>query len=205
MRLGSAASGDAGDGRRPYGIPADNPLLDRPGARPEVWAYGLRNAWRFSFDRETGECWAGDVGQDAYESVFVVQPGGNHGWNLLEGFHRYALPVGIDVPPTLVPPVFAYSHAEGLSITGGYVYRGEAIPELQGWYLFADYVTRRLWGLRRRDDGSLEHALLIPQAAFVSSFAQGHDGELVIVDHMGSQQLHRIVAAPSAEAPATDG
>ncbi|MGQ0552241.1 MAG: PQQ-dependent sugar dehydrogenase [Planctomycetota bacterium] len=194
---------------RPYGIPADNPAL--PGApsaskmpsdsRPEVWAWGLRNAWRFSFDRATGECWAGDVGQDLYEYVYIVRAGGNHGWRLLEGFHSFRLPAGEPPPHDLVPPIFEYPHpamaereeawrlgvdiGSGLSITGGFVYRGSELPELQGWYLFADYVMKTLWAIRRLPDGRVEHATLLRDAGTVASFAQGHDGELLILDHSG--------------------
>jgi len=190
------------DDERPYGIPADNPLLSRPDARPEVWAFGLRNPWRFSFDRATGECWVGDVGQNLYEFVHIAQPGGNHGWNLVEGFHRFKLAAGSAPPAELVPPVFEYPHlaavdaeaiaagravdvGDGLSITGGFVYRGKAIPGLQGWYVFADYVTKHVWAIRRTEDGKVEHALLLEGAGLVASFAQLHDGELLVIDHQG--------------------
>ncbi len=190
------------DGKLPYGIPADNPLLSRADARPEVWAYGLRNPWRFSFDRATGECWVGDVGQNLFEFVHVARPGGNHGWNLVEGFHRFSLPAGTEPPAELVPPVFEYPHlaavdadaiaagravdvGDGLSITGGFVYRGTSMPGLQGWYVFADYVTKHVWAIRRMPDGRIEHALLLPDAGLVASFAQLHDGELLVIDHQG--------------------
>jgi glucose/arabinose dehydrogenase len=197
------------DDGQPYGIPADNPLRDREGARPEVWAYGLRNPWRFSFDAATGRCWVGDVGQNLYEFVHVIEPGGNHGWNLVEGFHRFALPAG-EPPEGLVPPVFEYPHLEavdedairagtvtdvgdGLSITGGYVYRGQHIPQLQGWYLFADYLTKRLWAIRCPEPGTVEHATLLEDAGLVTSFAQGADGELLLIDQHGTVQ--RLVTA----------
>jgi glucose/arabinose dehydrogenase len=190
------------DDGKPYGIPADNPLLARKGARPEVWAYGLRNPWRFSFDRATGECWVGDVGQNLYEFVHVAKPGGNHGWNLLEGFHRFALPRGGELPDDLVPPVFEYPHlaavddeaiaagrapdvGDGLSITGGFVYRGQRLPGLVGWYVFADYVTKHVWAIRRTEDGRVEHATLVPDGGLVAAFAQLHDGELLVIDHQG--------------------
>jgi glucose/arabinose dehydrogenase len=193
--LGSVLRLDVGpqpDGR-PYGIPADNPLLDLPGARPEVWAYGLRNPWRMAFDPATGELWAADVGQDDYEFVHVVQRGGNHGWDLVEGFHRFSLGEDEPLPPDLVRPVFEYPHPEGLSITGGLVYRGVALPELDGWYLFADYVTKPLWAILRRPDGKVERATLIAKAGVISSFARGHDGELLVIDHQGP--VWRLVRA----------
>lgn len=197
LDVGPTAATDDPEGR-PYGIPADNPLVHRDDARPELFAYGLRNAWRFSFDRETGDLWAADVGQDKYEYVFVIEPGGNHGWRLLEGFHRFMLPAGSTLPPGLTPPVFEYPHSDGLSITGGFVYRGEAIEALRGWYVFADYVTRRIWVLRPLPEGGYAHAELLDEAAFVSSFAQGHDGELLVLDHMGTRKVWRLAAG---EAP----
>ena len=186
---------------KPYGVPSDNPFVGKDGARPEIWADGLRNAWRISFDRQTGELWSGDVGQDRYEFVEVIARGSNHGWNVLEGFHRFKLGPDDPVPPGLVPPVWEYPHQAvatdadiaakdvGLSITGGYVYRGSLIPELRGFYLCADYVTKHLWALRRAapdPDGRavVERALLIDDAGTVSSFGQGLDGELLIVDHV---------------------
>jgi glucose/arabinose dehydrogenase len=185
--LGAVLRLDVGpqtDGR-PYAIPADNPLRGRPGARPEVWAYGLRNPWRLAFDRATGELWTGDVGQNEYEFVHVVQRGGNHGWNLVEGWHRFRLPHGEPIPPDLVRPVFEYPHPDGLSITGGFVYRGRALPELDGWYVFADYVTKRVWAIRRQPDDVVQHTTLLEQAGVISCFAQGHDGELLVIDHQG--------------------
>ncbi len=189
------------DDGQPYGVPADNPFVGRAGARPEIWAYGLRNAWRIAFDPVTGELWSGDVGQDSHEFVQVIQRGGNHGWNLVEGFHRFALRPDAPVPQDLVPPVWEYAHRsvasdeqladldEGLSITGGFVYRGRALPGLQGWYLCADYLTQHLWAIRRAppDPGGrpvVERALLLPEAGLLSSFAQGHDGELLLIDHL---------------------
>ncbi len=187
----------------PYGIPADNPLAGRDDAQPEVWAYGLRNVWRFAFDRETGELWAGDVGQDRYEMVFVVRPGGNHGWDLLEGWHRFELPEGIPVPPPLVRPVFEYPHtlAGGLSITGGFVYRGQALPELVGWYVFGDYITQRVWALRRVGEDRVEHTTLLDQAVLMSSFAQGHDGELLVLSHPGGPILRLLPGGGGAASP----
>jgi glucose/arabinose dehydrogenase len=170
---------------RPYGIPEDNPLHGREGARPELWAWGLRNPWRMAFDPATGELWTGDVGQNEYEFVHVVQRGGNHGWNLVEGFHRFRLGAGEALPAGLVPPVFEYPHPDGLSITGGFVYRGRALPELDGWYVFADYVTKRVWAIRRRSDDLVEHTTLLDRAGVISSFARGHDGELLVIDHQG--------------------
>jgi glucose/arabinose dehydrogenase len=122
----------------PYKVPADNPFVNQPGARPEIWAYGLRNPWRFSFDRKSKMLFAGDVGQDKYEEVDIIIKGGNYGWRILEGFHDYKVPAGTD-KSQLIAPIHEYSHDLGISITGGYVYRGNAIPSLQGLYVFGDY------------------------------------------------------------------
>jgi len=189
-------------GGMPYAIPDDNPFVGDDTARGEIWAYGLRNAWRFSFDRETDELWTGDVGQNKYEFIHRVQKGGNHGWNLVEGFHRFALPEGED-PPELVPPVFEYDHSEGLSITGGFVYRGSLIPDLVGWYVYADYLTRKIWALRPLADGRVEHVTLLEDAALVTSFAEGHDGELLVIDQHGT--LFHLMPGPAPAEGDGDG
>jgi glucose/arabinose dehydrogenase len=176
-----------------YGIPADNPLLDRAGARPEVWAYGLRNPWRMAFDPVTGELWAGDVGQNKFEFIHVIQRGGNHGWNLVEGWHRFRLAAGRARPADIVRPVYEYPQPVGLSITGGAVYRGRALPELDGWYVYADYVTKTVWAIRRQPDDVVEHTTLLEGAGVISSFAEGHDGELLVIDHQGP--VWRLVRA----------
>src|SRR5205807_6541081 len=121
---------------------ADNPFVNTPGARPEIWAYGLRNPWRFSFDRATNDLWIADVGQDSYEEV-DFQPansrgGENYGWNLMEGLHCYSPATGCSMQG-LTLPVAEYSHANGCSITGGFVYRGRVWPGLRGMYLYGDY------------------------------------------------------------------
>ncbi|MEM7314174.1 MAG: PQQ-dependent sugar dehydrogenase, partial [Planctomycetota bacterium] len=131
-----------------YAIPKDNPFVNREGAKPEIWAYGVRNIWRLSFDRETGHLWAADVGQDRWEEINIIRKGGNYGWNLREGFHKFLPRKGKapadsveTMPDDLVEPVWEYDHDVGRSITGGHVYRGKNVPELTGKYLYADYVT----------------------------------------------------------------
>jgi len=202
---------------KPYGIPSDNPFVGKEGARPEIWAYGLRNAWRIAFDRETGELWSGDVGQDRYEMVQVIQRGSDHGWSFVEGFHRFKLKPDEAVPAQLVPPIWEYPHQSvatdadiaakdvGLSITGGFVYRGSAIPGLRGFYLCADYVTKHVWALRRAApdaDGRpvVERGLLVDDAGTVSDFGQGLDGEALILDHISAGPAAlRLLPAPAAE------
>src|SRR5262249_2664240 len=130
----------------PYAIPPDNPFRDLAGIRPEIWALGFREPWRFSFDDLTHQLWVGDVGQDRYEDVDVVRGGENYGWNVYEGFepfsNRYRKNGAV-----YTPPVFAYGRKFGVSVTGGFVYRGNAKSSFYGVYIFGDYQSQRLWGL----------------------------------------------------------
>lgn len=133
-------------GNKPYGIPADNPFVKHEKALPEIFAYGFRNIWRLSFDRLTGDLWVADVGQNLWEEINVVQPGKNYGWNRYEG----SQPFGnrpLEDAADAVPPVWEYDHGTGKSITGGFVYRGKQVPALEGKYLYADFVTGKLWAL----------------------------------------------------------
>lgn len=132
---------------RAYAIPKDNPFAGRKDARPEIWCYGLRNVWRFSFDRETKVCWAADVGQDLWEEIDLLVPGGNYGWNVREGLHPFGAH-GVGPRANLIDPIWEYHHSIGKSITGGGVYRGDRLPELRGAYLYADYVAGTVFALR---------------------------------------------------------
>jgi glucose/arabinose dehydrogenase len=133
------------DGKN-YAIPKDNPFVSQPGAKPENWAYGLRNIWRMAFDSKTGQLWAGEVGQNLYEEIILLKAGGNYGWNLRESLHPFGAK-GVGVQGSLIEPIWEYHHDIGKSITGGSVYRGKKLPELDGAYLYADYVTGRVWAL----------------------------------------------------------
>jgi glucose/arabinose dehydrogenase len=140
-------------GDLPYAIPGDNPFVGKSDARGEIWAYGLRNVWRFAFDPETSVLWAADVGQDTYEEIDLIVKGGNYGWNIREGLHAFAAkgrqaPANAVKPANAIDPIWEYDHNVGKSITGGFVYRGKKIPELQGAYVYADYVAGKLWALR---------------------------------------------------------
>lgn len=132
---------------RNYAIPSDNPFVAREGACPEIYAYGFRNIWRISVDRKTGEIWAPDVGQDFWEEINIVQPGGNYGWSIREAAHLFsnARPTAPDEP---IAPVWEYDHQLGKSITGGHVYRGSRLKELQGMYVYADFISGRIWALK---------------------------------------------------------
>jgi len=141
---------DHKDGDRPYAIPKDNPYVDRKGARPEIWAYGLRNPWRMAFDRKTGQLWTSDVGQNLYEEIDLLVAGGNYGWSVREGLHPFSAN-GTGPRKDLIDPIWEYHHDVGKSLTGGLVYRGKLLPELDGYYLYADYVTSKIWALRYDD------------------------------------------------------
>ncbi len=137
---------DNKDPGKNYAIPRGNPFVDRPDAAGEIWAYGLRNIWRMSFDRKTGKLWAGDVGQNLYEEIDIITRGGNYGWSLREGLHPFS-DKGTAQSRDLIEPIWEYDHRTGKCIIGGHVYRGSRLPELDGQYLYADYVTGVLWGL----------------------------------------------------------
>jgi glucose/arabinose dehydrogenase len=180
---------DNGD---PYGAPQDNPFVDQPDARPEIWSYGWRNPWRISFDRGTGDMYVADVGQNKYEEVhveFAGTPGGqNYGWRLMEGLHCFN-PAECD--PASLPvelPVAEYDHSQGCSVTGGYVYRGANYPELTGTYLYGDYCSGLVWGLRHEGNGSWSQsqAQLLASNTNISSFGQDEAGEIYLIDHRGT-------------------
>jgi glucose/arabinose dehydrogenase len=177
-----------GDG---YAIPDDNPFVDIADARPEIWAYGLRNPWRYSFDRETGDLWIGDVGAGAREEI-DLQPadsagGENYGWNVMEGTVPWRSP-----PPDAVPPVHEYMHASrACSVTGGYMYRGSAIPNLAGWYVFGDYCSGAISGLQMTPDGPRVYIISGDHIASLTAFGEDAAGELYAMSLDGG--VYRIV------------
>ena len=192
--LGSILRIDVGGAtaQQPYRVPAGNPLVGAAGARDEIWAYGLRNPWRIAFDPATGELWAGDVGQGQYEEVDVIKKGHNYGWNVMEGFHCYPSNVQSCDQAGLEPPIFEYSHAEGCSITGGHVYRGSRIPQLSGAYIYADFCSGRIWGLRYDGATVTSQALLNDSALQIPSFGVDQQGELYILSFDG--RIYQFVA-----------
>jgi glucose/arabinose dehydrogenase len=163
-----------------YGIPNDNPFVDNTeGYREEVYAYGLRNPWRFSWDAETGQMWTGDVGQNAYEEVDIVEKGENYGWNIMEGTHCYEPETGCD-RSGLVLPIVEYPREEGVSVTGGFVYRGSDVPALEGKYVYADYASGKIWALTFDDKEAVENELLSNSDLAISSFGVDRESELYI-------------------------
>src|ERR1019366_2026036 len=138
---------DHKDPGKNYAVPKDNPFVGKEGALPEIWAYGLRNIWRMAFDKKTGKLWASDVGQNLYEEIDIIVKGGNYGWSLREGLHPFSVK-GVGPRKDLVEPIWEYRHDVGKSLTGGQVYRGKRLPELDGSYVYGDYVSTKIWGLR---------------------------------------------------------
>jgi glucose/arabinose dehydrogenase len=186
---------DGGREGAEYGIPGDNPFVGRDGARPEIWAYGLRNPWRFSFDRETGALWIGDVGQASIEEVDRGQAGRgglNYGWNTMEGSACFQPPSGCD-ERDLVLPVAEYRHDDGCAITGGFVYRGSRWPALRGAYLFADYCSGTIWALDADRPLGESPVVVLETGLSISSFGEDGAGELYVADH-GKGRVFLIVA-----------
>lgn len=169
-----------------YGIPAGNPFAgNTAGYAEEIYAWGLRNPWRFSFDPVTGRLWAGDVGQNSYEEVDIIENGGNYGWRVMEGFHCYNPASGCD-QSGLIKPVVEYGRDQGASITGGHVYRGGSVPELVGKYIYADFVTGRIWGLTYNSASDFTNDLLLNSGKNISAFGVDANRELYICSFDGS-------------------
>jgi len=185
---------DAPGGGRAYGIPPDNPFVGRAGARPEIWAFGLRNPWRIGFDPVTGDLWTGDVGQESWEAVYRIERGGNYGWSLVEGSHPFH-PHKPQGPGPILPPVAEHPHAEARSVIGGYVYRGTRLADLAGAYVYADHETGKLWALRVEGDDVVEHRELARTGFQISSFGRGRDGELYMLAYSG--EVLRLAYSPS--------
>lgn len=180
---------DAASAGLPYGIPPDNPFAgDGEGRREEIYAYGLRNPWRFSFDRETGWLWLADVGQSRFEEVNIVERGKNYGWDELEASRCFEPMEGCN-ESGLTRPIWSYNHSEGRSITGGYVYRGTRLPGLVGRYIYGDYVSGRIWALHY-DGGAPVNHLLAHTNLPISSFGQDSSGEVYILALTG--EIYRL-------------
>ncbi|MFZ5862232.1 MAG: PQQ-dependent sugar dehydrogenase [Nitrospirota bacterium] len=176
---------DHGGDATAYGIPADNPFVKRKGAAPEIWAYGLRNPWRFAFDPATGRLFAGDVGQNAREEIDVIRKGGNYGWNVMEGaictpgVNPKCKKSGFDLP------IFDYPRSDGTTVIGGRVYRGSAIPALCGAYVYGDFGTGRIWALHYDGATVIEQQKLLDTDHRISAFGEDEQRELYVVDYAG--------------------
>jgi len=183
-----------------YAIPADNPFAgNTAGHREEIWAYGLRNPWRFSFDRVSGRLWTGDVGQNRFEEVDIIERGKNYGWRVMEGFVCYNPASGCD-ESGLEKPVVTYGRSDGASITGGYVYRGTRVPELQGKYIYADFVSGNIWALDYAGPGNAENTMLLRSSQNIASFGVDAANELYACSFSG--EVLRFTSTVSSASPA---
>ncbi len=167
-----------------YAVPKDNPFVGVKDARGEIWAYGLRNVWRMAFDKQTGQLWAADVGQNLFEEIDLIQKGGNYGWSVREGLHPFGAK-GAGPKPDLIDPIWEYYHTVGKSITGGGVYRGKQFPELNGMYLYADYVSGKIWALKydEKEKRVVANRPIKDQTKPIMSFGEDENGEMYLMTY----------------------
>lgn len=184
---------DHTDGDTPYRVPADNPFLNLPDARPEIWSYGFRNPWKMSFDRQAGDLWVGDVGWELWEMIFRVQKGGNYGWSIMEG-RQPVRPEQEPGPTPILPPTIDHPHSEAGSITGGFVYRGRRLRELSGAYIYGDYQSGIIWGARLENDQITWHRELARTSLQLVGFGEDNAGELYLLDLQG--QIYQLQENP---------
>jgi uncharacterized repeat protein (TIGR03806 family) len=191
---------DHPDPGKSYGIPKDNPFVGKAGARPEIWAYGIRQPWKMSFDRATGELWVGEVGQDLWESVLKVEKGGNYGWSVMEGTHPFR-PERKRGPTPILKPIVEHPHSDFRSLTGGFIYHGKRLPDLAGAYIYGDFDTGRVWGLRYDGKKVTWQRELTRTTHRIVSFGEDQAGELYYLDFVAGRP-HRLVPAPPPAATA---
>ncbi|MDB4808072.1 PQQ-dependent sugar dehydrogenase [Verrucomicrobia bacterium] len=193
--LGSVLRIDIRDStpEKPYTIPPDNPFVDLPNARPELFAYGLRNPWRLTIDALTGQVWVGNNGQDLWETVHLVRPGENYGWSVYEGSHPFYINRKLG-PHPLTLPTAEHPHSEARSITGGVVYHGAKWPDLRGHYIYGDYETGKIWGIKHDGEKVVTHWELADTSLAIAGFATTNTGELLVVDH--SSGFYRLISQP---------
>jgi glucose/arabinose dehydrogenase len=190
---------DHRDPGRNYAVPKDNPFVDRRGARPELWAYGLRNPWRLSYDRLSGQLWVAQNGQDLWEQVYLIQKGGNYGWSLTEGSHMFIASRQAG-PDPILPPTAEHPHSEARSLAGGRVYRGRLLPELVGAYIYGDWSTGRVWGIKQDGTRTVWKRELVDSPLNITGFGTDHSGEMFVIDHGGG--FYRFEPATQADRPA---
>lgn len=185
-----------------YSVPTDNPFLDLQGARPEIWFYGLRNPWKFGGDPQTGEMFVADNGWETWEMVHRVVRGGNGGWPVMEG--RAALRTEVPVGPTpILPPAVDHPHTEANSVVGGMVYRGAAVPALDGWFVYGDYITGTIWALRRNAEGGYSRTTLLDTDLQIVAFTQTDSGKLLIVDFDTTGQIYELLPSDQPDLSAS--
>jgi uncharacterized repeat protein (TIGR03806 family) len=189
---------DHPDSGRNYSVPKDNPFVGRPGARPELWAYGLRNPWRLSFDPPSGQLWVGQNGQDLWEQVFLIRKGGNYGWSLTEGSHIFQAQRKAG-PDPILPPTAEHHHSEARSITGGRVYRGTRLPDLVGAYIYGDWSTGKVWGIKHDGTKAIWQRELVDTLFNITGFGTDHAGELYVIDQLSG--FYRFEPTTEADRP----
>lgn len=182
---------------RNYSIPPDNPFVELPEARGEIWAYGLRNPWRMSFDPQTGDLWVGDVGWELWELLYRVERGGNYGWSVMEG-RQPTNPEWPRGPTPILPPTIDHPHSESSSITDGLTYYGSRLPELHGMHIYSDYDTGKFWAFRYRDGQIVDHQEIADTTHRVVGFGEDHAGEMYLLDHTAGT-IHRLIPNPQVD------
>lgn len=188
-------------GDRAYVVPSDNPFVDLDGARPEIWAYGLRNPWKIGVDTVTGNVFAADNGWETWEMVHRIQRGGNCGWPVMEA--RAVLRSEVKVGPTpIIPPIKDHSHTEANSVIGGPVYRGRKLPDLVGSFIYGDYITGTIWAIRSDGNGGYEHQTLVDTDQRITSFTEGSQGELYVLDYDYTGQIYEVERSRLADTSA---
>ncbi|MBI3852587.1 MAG: PQQ-dependent sugar dehydrogenase [Verrucomicrobia bacterium] len=184
---------DQPDGTRPYSVPKDNPFIGLKDARPENWAYGLRNPWRLTIDQKTGQIWVGSNGQDLWETAHLMRRGENYGWSVYEGSHPFYLNRKLGPTPVVLPTI-EHSHSEARSLTGGVVYYGHELSELDGVYIYGDYSTGKIWGARHDGKRVTWRQELASTELLITAFAVDQRGRMLIADHAGN--IFRLIRAP---------
>ena len=195
---------DHPDPGKTYSVPKDNPFVTMKGARPEIWAYGLRNPWRMTVDEKTGHLWVAQNGQDLWEQAYLVKKGENYGWSVMEGSHPF-YPKRKPGPTPFVKPTVEHHHSEARSLTGGIVYYGKKLPDLRGAYLYGDYSTGKIWGVKHDGQRILWHKELADTRLQITGFGTDSKGELLICDHRGDQKggFYTLEPTPKDLPPST--
>ncbi|MEL7499584.1 MAG: PQQ-dependent sugar dehydrogenase [Planctomycetota bacterium] len=179
-----------------YAVPKDNPFVDRKGARPEIYALGLRNVWRFSIDRKTGDIWAGDVGQNRFDEIDLIVKGGNYGWNRWEAAESFRSETEMATEPH-IKPIASYGRQWGLSVTGGNVYRGKRFPKMDGSYFYGDYISGNLWRIWKDEKGDYQNELVRRTGRSIAAFGEDSDGEVFLLSFDG--KIYRIIPTKAPE------